>query len=67
MSHSDDHPFLHTTRIDSPLEIRTIVAEAFWSGRIIHATYDIVSAHSGLRDRTPWPAARPTRCAAPAV
>ena len=65
MSHSDDHPF-HATRIDSSLGIRAIVAEAFWSGRIIHATYDIVSPHSGLRDRTPWAEARPTRCTAPA-
>jgi hypothetical protein len=38
-----------------------IVAEAFWSRRIIRATYDIVSAHSGLRDRTLRAAARPTR------
>ena len=65
MSHSDDHPF-HATRIGSPLGIRAIVAEAFWSGRIIHATYDIMSAHSGLLDRTPRAEAHPTWCIASA-
>jgi hypothetical protein len=67
MSHSDDHPFLHATRLDIPLGSRAIVAAAFWSGRIIRDTYDLVSTHNGLRDRTPRAAARPTRYAAPAV
>jgi hypothetical protein len=57
MSYSNNYFFLHAIRIDRPMEIHMIVATACGSGRLIHATYDIVSAPCGLRERLPRAAA----------